>query len=131
MSTLKTFIDGQGIKPENIAITSRRIEAFKENDWLLRDQRAAKRRNEPEKKYAELNLAKPAPGRGVSDKAVGIALEGKPVARKVRAKILRAVNTILTHKKQTAVDMKALFEGAEMRKGKTIEKKTAEGGKKK
>ena len=125
MSTLKTFIDGKGITAKAIAITSRRIEAFNENDWKLRDQRAAKRRNEPEKKYAELNIAKPNSGRGVSEKVVTVAVSGKPVARKSRAKILRAVNTILTHKKQAAVDMKALFEGTEMRKGKTVEKKDA------
>lgn len=123
MSTLKTFIDGQKITPQAIAITSRRIEAFKDGDWMLRQKRAAKRRSEPEKKYAELNLAKPSPGRGVSEKAVAIAVEGKPVARKVRGKILRAVNTILTKNKQPAVEMKALFEGAEMKKGKNAEKK--------
>ena len=40
------------------------------------------------------------------------------VSRKVRAKILRAVNTILTSKKEAAVDMKALFEGTKAKPGK-------------
>lgn len=125
MSTLKTFLDDKKITPKAVAITSRRIEAFKEGDDVLREKRATKRRNEPDKKYAELSLAKPNAGRGVSEKAVDTAVAGKPVARKVRSKILRAVNVILTAKKQPAADMKALFEGAEMKKGKAAEKKDA------
>jgi hypothetical protein len=58
-----------------------------------------------------------------SEKAVDTAVAGKPVTRKARGKILRAVNTILTSKKASAVEMKALFEGAEMRKGKAAGKK--------
>lgn len=123
MSTLKTFLDEKKITPKHIAVTSNRLEAFNPGDDLLLSKRKAKRINEPDKKYAELNLAKPQSGRGVSEKAVGIALAGKPVTRKTRAKILKAVNTILTTKKQAAVEMKALFEGAEVRKGKTADKK--------
>lgn len=123
MSTLQKFFEEKKLSAKHVAIASRRIEAFKEGDDALRSKRAAKRRNEPDKKYAELNLAKPNLGRGVSEKAVAVAVAGKPVARKVRSKILRAVNTILASKKQPAVDMKALFEGAELRKGKTAEKK--------
>jgi predicted rRNA methylase YqxC with S4 and FtsJ domains len=41
-----------------------------------------------------------------------------PVARKVRAKILRAVNAILVKKGEPAADMKALFEGSKARAGK-------------
>lgn len=130
MSTLKTFIDGKGITTQAIAITSRRLEAFGENDWTLRDQRAAKRRNEPEKKYAEANLAKPKSGRGVSLKVVEQAVAGKPVTRKSRAKILAAVNALLSKKKQGAADMKVLFEGAAARVGKKEEKKGPGEGKK-
>lgn len=130
MSTLKTFIDGKGITTQAIAITSRRLEAFGDNDWTLRDQRAAKRRNEPEKKYAEANLAKPKSGRGVSLKVVEQAAAGKPVTRKSRAKILAAVNALLAKKKQGAADMKALFEGVAARVGKTEEKKGPGEGKK-
>jgi hypothetical protein len=123
MSTFKTFLDEKKITPKAVAITSRRIEAYKEGDDVLREKRATKRRTQAEKKYAELELAKPNPGRGVSEKAVDTAVAGKPVTRKARGKILRAVNTILTSKKASAVEMKALFEGAEMRKGKAAGKK--------
>jgi hypothetical protein len=123
MSTLKTFLDQQKITAKHVAVTSNRLEAFKEGDDALRSRRKAKRLNEADKKYAELNIAKPNSGRGVSELAVNTALAGKPITRKNRSKILKAVNTILTHKKQAAVEMKALFEGAEMRKGKVEEKK--------
>lgn len=125
MSTLKTFIEGKAITPQAIAITSRRIEAFEAKDWTLRDARAAKRRNEPEKKYAEANLAKPKSGRGIALKVVEAAVAGKPVTRKSRTKILAAVNALLAAKKQAAADMKVLFEGTAMRVGKKEEKKDA------
>jgi hypothetical protein len=130
MSTLQKFFEDKKLTAKHVSVASRRIEAFKEGDDLLRSKRAAKRRNEPDKKYAELEIGKPNSGRGVSELAIGAALAGKPVARKVRSKILRAVNTILATKKQPAVDMKALFEGVEVRKGKTAEKKDEPAAKK-
>ncbi len=130
MTTLKTFLETKKISAKHVAIASNRIEAWKEGDDVLREKRAAKRRNEPEKKYAELEIAKPNAGRGVSVKAIDEAAAGKTQPRKVRAKILRAVNTILVSKKQAAVDMKALFEGAEMRKGKAAAEKKEDAAKK-
>jgi hypothetical protein len=123
MSTLKTFLESKKISAKHVAIASNRTEAWKDGDDVLREKRAAKRRNEPEKKYAELEIGKPNTGRGVSEKNVEAAVAGKAVPRKVRAKILRAVNTILTTKKQPVVEMKALWEGSEVRKGKGAEKK--------
>ncbi len=121
MGTLKSFLDSKSITAKHVHDTSKRIENHGAADRTLLVKRVAKRANkENEKKtYAELNLAKPAAmGRGVTVVQVEAAIAEKPVPRKVRTKILKAVNTILAAKKETAVDNKALFEGTKAKPGK-------------
>ncbi|MFZ5438490.1 MAG: hypothetical protein ACOZQL_00710 [Myxococcota bacterium] len=121
MGTFQTFLESKSITPKQIAITSRRIEAFDETSRDLMQKRWGKRYNKEtkDKKYTELNIGKPAQhGRGVSEKQIVAAAKDVPVARKVRSKILKAVNAILTKKGQPAADMKALFEGTKARAGK-------------
>lgn len=121
MGTFQTFLSSKSITPKQIAITSRRIETFDETSRALMQKRWGKRYNKEtkDKKYAELDIAKPAQlGRGVTEKQVIAASKDVPVARKVRTKILKAVNAILTKKGQGAADMKALFEGSKARAGK-------------
>lgn len=124
MGTFQTFISGKSITPKAIAITSKRIEAFDETSRDLMGKRWNKRKvkETADKKYAELNIAKPAQyGRGVTEKQIAAAVKDVAVTRKVRGKILKAVNTILTKKGQPAVDMKGLFEGVAARVGKKPE----------
>lgn len=121
MGTLKSFLESKKISARQVHTTSKRIETWDAASRTLMVKRVAKRADKETatKKYEELNLAKPAQlGRGVTEKQVQAAIDEKPVARKVRSKILRAVNTILTSKKETAVDMKALFEGSTAKVGK-------------
>jgi hypothetical protein len=124
MGTFQSFIESKSITPKHIAITSRRIEAFDEKSRDLMQKRWSKRadKENASKKYAELNIEKPAQhGRGVTEKQVLAAAKDAAVARKVRSKILRAVNAILTKKGQPAADMKVLFEGTKARVGKKPE----------
>lgn len=129
MGTFQTFLSSKSITPKAIALTSRRIEAFDEKSRALMGKRWNKRRDKEmaAKKYVELDIGKPAQhGRGVSEKQINLAAKDLAVARKVRAKILRAVNIILTKKGEPAADMKMLFEGSKARPGKkpvTAEKK--------
>lgn len=121
MGTFQSFLESKGITPKQVAITSRRIETRDEAGRALMQKRWVKRttKETADKKYAELNIDKPKQmGRGVTEKAVASAAKDTPVARKVRSKILRAVNTILAKKGQPAADMKALFEGTKARAGK-------------
>ncbi|MFO0601423.1 MAG: hypothetical protein U0228_39345 [Myxococcaceae bacterium] len=134
MGTFQTFLSSKSITPKQIAITSKRIETFDDASRLLMGKRFTKRASKEDaaKKYAELNIGKPAQfGRGVSQKQVEAASKDVPVARKVRSKILKAVNVILTKKGQPAADMKALFEGTKHRAGKkpVAEEKKAPGKK--
>jgi hypothetical protein len=121
MGSFKSFIESKGITAAQVATTSRRIEAYDETSRTLLVKRASKRRvkETADKKYAELNLAKPATaGRGISQQQVEAAIADKELSRKARAKILRAVNVILTKKNEAAADMKGLFEGLKARVGK-------------
>ena len=124
MGTFQTFLTSKSITPKAIAITSKRIETFDETSRLLMGKRWNKRhvKETADKKYAELNIAKPAQyGRGVTEKQLAAAAKDQLVTRKVRGKILKAVNTILTKKGQPAADMKTLFEGVKARVGKKPE----------
>lgn len=121
MGTFQTFLTEKSITPKQIAITSKRIETFDDTSRVLMGKRFTKRaaKDQADKKYAELDIGKPAQhGRGVSEKQVAAAAKDTVVARKVRSKILKAVNVILTKKGQPAADMKALFEGTKARAGK-------------
>lgn len=121
MGTLKSFLESKKISTKQVHTTSKRIETWDAESRVLLVKRVAKRANKEQatKKYDELNLAKPKQlGRGVTLKQVDAAVADTAVSRKVRSKILRAVNAILTTKKETAVDMKALFEGTKHKPGK-------------
>ena len=124
MGTFQTFLASKSITPKAIAITSKRIESRDESARLLMGKRWNKRHTKEtaDKKYAELEIAKPAQaGRGVSEKQINLAAKDLLVTRKVRSKILKAVNVILTKKGQPAADMKVLFEGVKARAGKKPE----------
>jgi hypothetical protein len=121
MGTLKSFLESKNISAKQVHTTSKRIETWDAESRSLLVKRVSKRADKETapKKYEELNIAKPKQmGRGVSTKQVEAALAEQPVARKVRSKILRAVNTILASKKEAAVDMKSLFEGTKHKPGK-------------
>lgn len=118
MGTLKTFIDSKGLTDKLILVASRRVEAGGNEARSQKHARVKKRRLKMEKSYTELNLAKPKTDRPLSPGQVAGALADKPLPKKVRAKVLRAINAALATKKQPAVDMKTLFEGVAAKPGK-------------
>jgi hypothetical protein len=118
MGTLKTFIDSKGITPKAIFVASRRVEAGGNEARTAQSARTKKRRLKLDKPYAELNLVKPKSDRPLSDVQINSAVNDKPLPKKVRAKVLRAINALLESKKQPAVDMKAIFEGTAAKPGK-------------
>jgi hypothetical protein len=125
MGTLKSFLESKSITAAQIAVTSNRVELPDLESRSLLVKRAAQRRVKDtgskkfSEKYSEHGITKPATaGRAVSEQQVKAAIEDKAISRKARAKILRAVNVILTKKNEPAADMKALFEGVAARAGK-------------
>jgi hypothetical protein len=133
MGTFKSFIEGKGITVEAVVGASGSVEHWGNEGRALLTARVAKRRGaDKDKKYEELNLKKPTLGRGVSAQQVEAAIAGKTQPRKVRSKLFRAVNRVLSAKKQPAItDFKVLFEGSEVKKGKKPKEAAAPGAAKK
>lgn len=119
MGTFKQFLDEKQLEPETLVRLSRQLEAQAEEDRKLAQKRFEKRRDKENqgKKYEELGIGKPKSGRGVSEQQVGAALEDQPLPPKVRGKLVRAVNAVLTKKGAGPVDSKALFGEVPARKG--------------
>ncbi len=119
MGTFKQFLDEKQLKPETLVRLSSQLEARAEDDRKLAKQRSDKRRDKEKqgKPYAELGLGKPKSGRGVSVQQVTAALEDQPLPPKVRGKLVRAVNAVLSKKGAQPVDFKALFGDVAVRKG--------------
>jgi len=120
MDTFQNFIHSKGILPDSIVGTSKRLEATQLHDRKLLKQRAAKRQNKEaaSKSYAQMDIAKPHSGRGLSAAAVASALNNQALSARQRSKMLRAVNALLAKKKEEAVDMKTLFGDSSKKEGK-------------
>ncbi|WP_375766020.1 hypothetical protein NR798_30525 [Archangium gephyra] len=119
MGTFKQFLDEKQLNPETLVRLSGQLEARAEDDRKLAKQRSDKRRDKEAqtKPYAELGIGKPKSGRGVSVQQVTAALEDKPLPPKVRGKLVRAVNAVLSKKGGQRVDSQALFGEVPVRKG--------------
>ncbi len=119
MGTFKQFLDEKQMKPETLVRLSSQLEARSEEDRKLVKRRSDKRRDKEKqgKPYAELGIGKPRSGRGVSVQQVTAALEDQPLPPKVRGKLVRAVNAVLSKKGGQPVDFKALFGEVPVRKG--------------
>ncbi|MFB1479743.1 hypothetical protein [Corallococcus sp. RDP092CA] len=124
MGTFQQFLDSQKISPAVLLRRSRQLEAHSEEDRVLVRKRATHRRDkDPQQKpYAELGLGKPRSGRGLSEQQLAAAREDKPLSPRVRAKLVRAVNALLTQAGAAAVDAKALFGDVPARVGPTAKK---------
>ncbi|MFY0568838.1 hypothetical protein ACN28E_34140 [Archangium lansingense] len=119
MGTFKQFLDEKQLKPETLVRLSNQLETRSEDDRKLAKQRSDKRRDKEKqtRPYAELSIGKPKSGRGVSVQQVTAALEDQPLPPKVRGKLVRAVNAVLSKKGGQPVDFKALFGEVPVRKG--------------
>jgi hypothetical protein len=126
MGIFQQFLSEKQIGTDTLLRLSRQLEAHSSEDRVLTRKRAGKRRDKETqgKSYTELELAKPRSGRGLSAQQVQAALSDKPLPPRVRGKLVRAVNAVLTKAGGAAVDSKALFGDVPVRKG-GAEKKAA------
>jgi hypothetical protein len=85
-------------------------------------KRTARKSEDAAKKKEGLAAKKPRTGRPVTNRAFSAAIAGKQIAGAQKTRILRAVNHILTQKKQDVVELSALFENT-ARPVKKVEKK--------
>lgn len=119
MGTFQQFLNDKRINTESLLRLSRQLEARSGEDRVLSRKRAGKRREKDAqgKSYAELELGKPRSGRGVSAQQVQAALRDQPLPPRVRGKLVRAVNAVLTKSGGGAVDSRALFGDVPPRRG--------------
>ncbi|HZI15498.1 MAG TPA: hypothetical protein VE153_34320 [Myxococcus sp.] len=126
MGTFQQFLSEKQIRTDTLLRLSRQLEAHSSDDRALSRKRAGKRRDKDTqgKSYADLSLGKPRSGRGVSAQQVQAALGDQPLPPRVRGKLVRAVNAVLTKAGGGAVDARALFGDVPARTG-AAEKKAA------
>ena len=119
MGSFKHFLDEQKLEPRTLVRLSSQLEARSDTDRTLARQRSDKRRDKEKqgKPYAELGLAKPRSGRGVSAQQVSAALADEPLSPKVRGKLVRAVSAAVAKKGGAPVTFQSLFGEVKASKG--------------
>jgi hypothetical protein len=124
MGSFQQFLNEQQISPDTLLRLSRQLESQDDADRVLARKRSARRREkDPQgKSYAELQLGKPRSGRGVSAQQLQAALGDQPLPPRVRGKLVRAVNAVLTKKGGSAVAATALFGPVPVRRGGEVKK---------
>lgn len=124
MGTFSDFLKEKKITAPMIVRISARLEAGGKEGRTLSKSRATKRRTEAAKSYADAGLAKPPSDRGVGVAHVEAAMKDVSLPRKVRSKLVRAVNALMT-KSGGNVDHKGLFGEVIAKKGAKVEKAAA------
>lgn len=115
MSNLSDYLAEQGVDPAQLVQQSKALETLQNEDRERRTARSAARR--AKKSYDEANAPKPDRyGRGVSMRTVTNAVEGRPITRKNRVKIVRALNALLSQKQSDPVEVTRLFGDAPKKK---------------
>jgi hypothetical protein len=107
MGIFADFLRDKKIPEAQLIGVSNELERLRPEDRELLLKRQAART--AEKKYDEEKIGKPRRGRGVTTQSIARALADQPLARKVRSKLLVAVNTVLERRKQEKVRTEQLF----------------------
>lgn len=111
-SKFSEFITKNKIDPRRIVATSKRLEALKGEDRLIKlkkKQGAQTPAAGSEDDQAAKPLPKPRSGRPVTRPLFDRAVAGKPISGPAKTRLLRAINHLLNQKKKSATDLKALF----------------------
>lgn len=113
---LRLFLNKHEIALEHLLDVSRRLERRRRTDRQLALARKHLRRSagdEP-KSYAAADVSKPRSGRGLGRLRLGTALAGGTLPRQPRAKLIRAVNAILTARGTPTVGADEIFDTADV-----------------
>jgi hypothetical protein len=104
MSKLSDYLEKKKIDPRRLLAASKDLEQFRPEDRAIALAKVqVKGADEKAKEKAkEKAAAKPRGGRSLSKPALERALRGEKLKRRARARVLRAVNHVLTVKKQKA-----------------------------
>ncbi|MEZ4444331.1 MAG: hypothetical protein R3B72_34980 [Polyangiaceae bacterium] len=107
-SKLETFLSENKIDRRRLIAVSRDLERLRPGDRAIKLKQSQARKSEDGKKPDGLD--KPRSGRPITEAGLRRALEGQSVPGPQKTRILRAVNHVLTQKKQDAVGIEALFD---------------------
>jgi hypothetical protein len=120
---IEEFLKDKKIDARRLLAASAELESLTREDRGIRLlKRVARKSEDAAKKKEGLAAKKPRTGRPVTNRAFSAALAGQQIAGPQKTRILRAVNYILTQKKQDVVELAALFEPT-ARPKKVVEKK--------
>jgi hypothetical protein len=105
------FLKESKIDPRRVLVASAKIERLHVEDRALRlSRRLARKSEDGAKKKEGETPKKPRSGRPVTDRTLKAALQGKSISGPAKTRLLRAVNAVLEQKKQSKVELSALFE---------------------
>src|SRR5262249_9150211 len=109
---IEDFLKEKKIDPRRVLVASTEIERLRPEDRAIRLAKRVARKSEDAatKKKEGLAAKKPRTGRPVTPRALSAALIGKSLSGASKTRILRAVNHVLTQKKQEQVELSALFD---------------------
>jgi hypothetical protein len=103
------FIASKKLDARRILIASRKIEANRPEDRLIRlKKRLAKSAGDAAGTEVK-ETRKPRSGRPVTDRALEAALSGGKLSGPTKTRIVRAINHLLEQKKQEQVSLRDLF----------------------
>jgi hypothetical protein len=107
MSKFADFLKENKIDPRRVHASSKQVEGLRPEDRALKlARRNSKSEDSDEKKVSG---PKPRSGRIVTPRLMTAATTGGKVSGPAKTRLLRAVNRILTQRKQEPVSLKALF----------------------
>lgn len=110
-SKIEAFLKEKKIDPRRLLVASTRIERLTREDRSVRLKRHQGRKTEDAaKKKAATETPKPRSGRPLTPRALEAALTGAPLSGPQKTRLLRAVNRVLEQKKESPVDLRALFD---------------------
>ena len=128
-SKLESFLTEKKIDRRQLLAVSKDLESLRPEDRAIRLARrvGGAKAAEGEKKddAAKKDTRKPRSGKPVTHAALGKIFAGKPVSGPTKTRVLRAINAILERKKQSKVELAAIFDpaAAAAKKKKKAEKK--------
>jgi hypothetical protein len=100
MSKLSDYLEKKKIDPRRLLSASKDLEQFRPEDRAIALAKVQVKGGD--EKAKEKAAAKPRGGRSLSKPALARALRGDKLKRRARARVVRAVNHVLTVKKQKA-----------------------------
>jgi hypothetical protein len=111
-SKLESFLAEKKIDRRQLLAVSKDLESLRPEDRAIRleQKSGAKAEGGEGDKKEKKETRKPRSGKPVSHVALGKILAGKPVSGPTKTRVLRAVNAILERKKQSKVDLAAIFD---------------------